>query len=203
MKVYWRPDHDTDRFLNLLFSSWNHTLKTYEDALGNSGLPYIYGERANVAHLALAARDIGAFPWIEAPAPEGGGHPDLCVEHPRRETYWFEAKWIDPGRTVNRDPEEASHLIKVRLSEAKRAARKRLWGKGDIAIGVVFVPLAVDADHIGDFHPKAWRTLIEKLVKARGGPDFAVIHLCPRGIWTTGVHYCPGVLLLGSYALRP
>jgi hypothetical protein len=202
MKVYWHPGLEPDRFLTRLFNAWNHTLKAYERALGNAGLPYIYGERANVGHLALAARDIGAFPWIEAPASEGGGNPDLYVERPGREAYLFEVKWIDPSRTVNKDPTEVSDLIKVRLSEAKRAARRRSRAEADIFIGIVFVPLALHEDHVGDFRPNTWRTLAEKLVKARGGPDFAVVHLYSREIWSTGQHYCPGVLLLGSYA-RP
>lgn len=207
MNLNWAPDSTPDTYIQQLIDSWHKVLSNYEKTLGNDGIPYMFGERTNVGHLALAAFDTGAFPFIETISPFDEEEdpclrqvkPDLELSVPGLDgTYWFEAKYLGPGRTRPLNPDSYADLALKYLDDATEQIQDPRWDDQDYVFGVAFAVIAIKEEHKTQYQEEDYRRLSKEMVAKKSGPDFSTVHFCPREVWLEGRHRCPGVMLIGS-----
>ena len=75
-------------------------------------------------------------------------------------TYRFEAKWMEPEKTLSRALKEVSLLVKGWLSKTRHAARERQSEGIDLPIGIVSAILAANENRSAQFCPAAFRRLV-------------------------------------------
>jgi hypothetical protein len=185
------------KFTERLMNSWDSTLRKYEKTWGNEGyLPYVYGERANIGILSVAAARIKAFPFEEFSTVKrrghrkGAGRADLQIITENNQEWHIEAKRIQ--RSFRKG--DFIDVVRSKLDEASKEVRD-LYEASELRMGIVFViPFSITDTHkgCGQFVKKMSNL---KSLKA----DFCAIHLAKHELYQKHHPFAPGIAIVGRY----
>lgn len=182
-----------------LLRQWHNTLRSIENAMGVGDLPYVYGERANLGILAVAATKVGYIPFEEYSAEKGrgrnrrSGRADLwLVEKGGAKAFDFEAKYT----RVSFHSKRLRKTIKHHLDRAFTDASNIKY-KSEYSIGIVF--LCPYGAHYKDFDLESFWYQLADLCSYDG--DFCSFHTCRSEIWADnkGHKGYPGIAIVGRY----
>jgi hypothetical protein len=192
-----------DRFICRLLCEWDGVLKRYEEGYVKHAkqtgkktwdLPYVYNENAQVALLAIAAWEMGYFPFVNFNRTKrtktGRGFQDLEILGPECRLWDFEAVFRECIEITSEA--KAQTRIGAALDEAEYEARQ--IPRRDKRAGIAFlVPnKAKSEEDLCQFV-----TMVKGSLKRR---DFGAIHFAPEKTWRESSHKdCPGVAIVGRW----
>ena len=198
---YHKPTHDAERkFTQALMTSWDSTLRKYERKWAKgSYLPYVYGERANIGILAVAAAMIKAFPFEEFSITKGRGHQkhtgraDLEILGKGNQLWHIEAKRLQ--KSFRRH--DFFDAVRDKLDEAATQAKSVTEGS-DLKMGIVFViPYGIKDPYSQRRHFVEGISDLKSL-KA----DFSSIHFANPDLYQKVHENSPGIAIVGRYVFK-
>jgi hypothetical protein len=180
-------------FIQRLMNSWDSTLGEYERKWGpRRFLPYVYGERAHIGILAIAAAKIEAFPFEEFSTKKrrghhkGSGRADL-------EIIVKNKKWNFEAKRIQKSFRKADFVDAVRdkLGVATKDARGLAEAYG-LRVGIVSViPYRMTDPGIDSSQ------FVEKMSDLKFlDADFSAIHLAESRLYQSHPD-SPGVAIVG------
>jgi len=185
------------KFIEGLMNSWDSTLRQYEREWGKgSYLPYVYGERANIGILAIAAAMIKALPFEEYSIKKGRGHQkhtgraDLEILARNKQLWHIEAKRLQKSFRSH----DFIDVVREKLNDAANEAESSTEGS-NLRMGIVFViPYGIIEPHT---QCKQFVDRISDLKSLKA--DFSAIHFAKPELYQKAHKDSPGIAIVGRY----
>ncbi len=200
MAHYHYKARKKNKFTEALMSSWHRVHRHYEKNLGEYNPVYVYGERANVLFLSLAAKRLGYFPLMETSIErrrgrwKGNGTADLEVLTDYNTWWTIEAK-REQGMFPGRNLFGLSERVTTQLGKAVKDVENNGNREGP-GIGIVFViPFAGKGR---EFDYDGFTDYISDLESLDA--DFCAVHYCRKDyLEAADEGRSAGIAIVGRY----